>query len=70
MDSSGTTDDNGRYHYRLPPGETTFHVLDDLPAYSTVSAQESSRTVMIPDGVARLEVPPIVLVRKRDPSGT
>ena len=29
MDSSGTTDGDGRYRYRLPPGETTFYPLDD-----------------------------------------
>jgi hypothetical protein len=64
MDTSGTTDAEGRYHYRLLPGETSFYPLDELPAYERVSEHESTRTVTIPDGVAQFEIPPIVLTRR------
>jgi hypothetical protein len=69
MDSTGTTDGDGRYRYRLPPGETSFYLLDDLPAYVRASENDPSRTVKIPDGAARFEVPPIVLVRKTNQTG-
>jgi hypothetical protein len=64
MDTSGTTDAEGRYRYRLPPGETSFYLLDDPPAFARVSDKESTRTVTIPDAVARFEVPPIVVARR------
>ena len=49
-----TTDAEGRYHYRLPPGETYFYVMGYPPG-------QADLTVIIPDGAAQFEIPPIVL---------
>jgi hypothetical protein len=49
-----TTDAQGRFHYRLPPGTTYFYVMGHPTG-------RADRTVIVPDGVDRFEVPPIVL---------
>jgi len=56
------TDAKGHYHYRLPPGETYFYVMGPPTGYTTLPQEGSSRTVVIPEGVARHEVPPIEIV--------
>ena len=56
------TDAKGRYHYRLPPGETYFYVMGSPPGYARGPDKESSRTLTIPGGATRFEVPPILLV--------
>jgi hypothetical protein len=48
-----TTDSQGRFRYRLPPGETYFYVMGHPPGHA-------DKTVVIPEGVERFEVPPIV----------
>jgi hypothetical protein len=48
-----TTDAQGIFRYRLPPGETYFYVMGHSPG-------RADRTVTIPEGVDRFEVPPIV----------
>ena len=55
------TDAKGRFHYRLPSGETYFYVMGPPPGYTTLPEEGSRRTVTIPEGVARYEVPPIEL---------
>ena len=49
-----TTDTEGRYHYRLPPGETYFYVSGYPPG-------QADLTVVIPEGAVQFEIPPIVL---------
>jgi beta-lactamase regulating signal transducer with metallopeptidase domain/protocatechuate 3,4-dioxygenase beta subunit len=59
--AGATTDDRGRYHYRLPPGETSFYVTGPLGRYTRLSGEGSSRTETISDRALRYEVPPIEL---------
>jgi hypothetical protein len=56
---AATTDAQGRYHYRLPPGETYLYVMGPPTGYARLADEGSSRTVTIPEGVARFEVPPL-----------
>ncbi|APW63795.1 carboxypeptidase regulatory-like domain-containing protein [Paludisphaera borealis] len=56
---SDTTDAKGRYHYRLPAGETYFYVMGPPSGFTRLPNEGSSRTVTIPEGVAKFEVPPI-----------
>jgi hypothetical protein len=56
-----TTDAQGRYHFRLPPGETRFSVLVHQPGERRYYDEKSAQTVTIPAEAARFEVPPIVL---------
>ncbi len=49
-----TTDAEGRFRYRLPPGEAYFYVMGHPPGHADC-------TVIIPDGVARFEIPTIVM---------
>jgi BlaR1 peptidase M56 len=53
------TDAQGRYHYRLPPGETYFYICGPPAGYARLADDGSSQTVIIPDGAARYEVPPL-----------
>jgi hypothetical protein len=48
-----TTDAKGKFRYRLPPGETYLYVMGHPPGHA-------DRTVVIPEGVERFEVPPII----------
>ena len=48
------TDARGRYHYRLPPGETLFYVMGSMG-----DPPSQSQIVTIPEGVTHFEVPPI-----------
>ncbi|MFI5455562.1 MAG: carboxypeptidase regulatory-like domain-containing protein [Isosphaerales bacterium] len=59
MTQGAKTDAQGRYHYRLPPGETYLYVMGPPAGYTRLAENVSSRTVTIPDGVARYEVPPL-----------
>ncbi|MEJ7638855.1 MAG: M56 family metallopeptidase, partial [Singulisphaera sp.] len=53
------TDAQGRYHYRLPPGETYFYVMGPPSGFTRPTGDESRKTVTIPDGVTRFDVPPL-----------
>lgn len=54
------TDADGRYRFRLPPGETYLYVFDVPAGYSRDPEDpEGHRTVTIPEGVARFEAPPL-----------
>ena len=55
---SATTDVKGRFHYRLPPGETYFYVMGQGSTFITLPNNGSSQTVNIPEGTF-FEVPPI-----------
>lgn len=55
------TDAEGRYHYRLPAGETYFYVMGPPSGYARLPEEGSSRTVTIPEGVTSYTVPPIEL---------
>ena len=61
MTIAAVTDARGRYHYRLPSGETYFYVMGPPKGFNRLPGEDSSRTVTIPDGVPRYEVPPIEL---------
>ncbi|WP_337176928.1 carboxypeptidase regulatory-like domain-containing protein [Paludisphaera sp.] len=56
---SRPTDADGRYRFRLPAGETYFYIFS-LPEGDARGAERGHRTVTIPDGVARFEVPPLL----------
>ncbi|MDR3619077.1 MAG: carboxypeptidase regulatory-like domain-containing protein [Paludisphaera borealis] len=56
---SDTTDARGRYQFRLPSGETYFYVMGPPSGFTRLPNEGSSRTVTIPEGVAKFEVPPI-----------
>jgi beta-lactamase regulating signal transducer with metallopeptidase domain len=52
------TDADGRYRFRLPSGETYLYIMTLPEGYPRATGQpEGHRTVMIPEGVARFEVP-------------
>jgi len=59
MTRGAKTDPEGRYHYRLPPGETYFYVMGPPSGFTRLTGDGSSRTVTIPDGVTRYDVPPL-----------
>lgn len=61
MTRSTKTDAEGRYHYRLPSGETYLYVMGPPSGYMTRPDQGSSRTVSIPEGPTSFEAPPLVL---------
>ncbi len=61
MTTGAGTDAKGRYHYLLPSGETYFYVMGPPEGYTRLSNERSSRTVTIPEGASRFEVPPIEL---------
>jgi protocatechuate 3,4-dioxygenase beta subunit len=61
MTTGARTDARGRFHYRLPSGETYFYVMGPPAGYARLPDDESSRTVTIPEGADRYEVPPIEL---------
>jgi protocatechuate 3,4-dioxygenase beta subunit len=69
MTTGARTDARGRYHYRLPSGETYFYVMGPPGGYSKLAGEGSSRTVKIPDGASRYEVPPIELATAVTVSG-
>jgi protocatechuate 3,4-dioxygenase beta subunit len=56
------TDARGRYRYRLPSGETSFLVAELPDGFTNLPDKGSTRTVTIPDDVARFQVPPIEVV--------
>lgn len=53
------TDPEGRYRYRLPPGETYFYVMGPPSGFTKLTGDGSGQTVTIPDGVTRYDVPPL-----------
>ena len=57
------TDENGRYRFRLPPGECYLYVGGPPPGYDRLPGDGSSQTVEIPAGPRKvpLAVPPIPL---------
>ena len=59
MTRGAKTDAQGRYHYRLPPGETYFYVMGPPSGFTSLPSEGSSRTVTIPEGVTHYEVPPL-----------
>jgi protocatechuate 3,4-dioxygenase beta subunit len=61
MTIAAVTDARGRYHYRLPSGETYLYVMGPPKGFARLSGEGSSRTVTIPDGASKYEVPPIEL---------
>ncbi len=62
------TDDEGRYRFRLPPGECYIYVMGPPPGYDRLPGGASSQTVDIPAGPRNvpLAVPPIPLRKNRD----
>ena len=62
MTLGSVTDASGRYHYRLPPGETYLYVMGPPTGFTRLPGEGSSRTVTIPEGAERFEVPHIELV--------
>src|SRR5262249_3487714 len=49
MTTGARTDAAGRYHYRLPPGETRFYVSGSPAGFTGLPNEGSSRTVTIPE---------------------
>ncbi len=56
---SRTTDAKGRFHYRLPSGETFLYVMGAGPNFITLPDNGSSQTVTIPDDAKSFAAPPI-----------
>ncbi|MGC8642315.1 MAG: carboxypeptidase regulatory-like domain-containing protein [Isosphaeraceae bacterium] len=63
MTRGAKTDASGRFHYRLPSGETYFYVMGPPAGFTRLPNEGSSRTVTIPEGVAHFVVPLIEIVR-------
>jgi len=57
------TDRDGRYRFRLPPGETYFYIFDPPQGYAPLPQEGSSQLVEIPADAVRFQVPPIPLRR-------
>ncbi|SIO40013.1 Carboxypeptidase regulatory-like domain-containing protein [Singulisphaera sp. GP187] len=54
------TQDGGHYHYRLPPGKTTFFIMSSMADLRRRFTTGSTRaTVTIPEGVTHYHVPPL-----------
>jgi hypothetical protein len=53
------TDADGRYRFRLPPGDTDFYIFDLPQGYSRLPSDGSSQHVEVPGGAATFRVPPI-----------
>jgi hypothetical protein len=53
------TDRDGRYRFRVPPGETYFYVSGPPEGYTWLPQEGSSQLVEIPDDVTTFRVPPI-----------
>ena len=63
-----TTDEEGRYRFRLPPGECYIYVAGPPAGYDRLPGDGSSQTVDIPAGPRHvpLAVPPIPLRKNCD----
>jgi beta-lactamase regulating signal transducer with metallopeptidase domain len=61
MTRQAKTDAQGRYHYRLPAGETYLYVMAPPEGFTRLTGNSSAVTVVIPAGVDRYEVPPLEL---------
>jgi len=59
---SATTDAEGRYHFRLPPGKARLYIFGTPPGYTTQTDNVSGTTVTLPDGVLHFEAPPLEAV--------
>ncbi|MHB1562283.1 MAG: carboxypeptidase regulatory-like domain-containing protein, partial [Isosphaeraceae bacterium] len=59
MSLGATTDAQGHYHYRLPPGETYFYVVAAPEGLTRLAGEGSTRTVTIPEGTTTYRIPPI-----------
>ncbi len=58
------TDENGRYRFRLPPGEAFFYVFNEIPdvdGQEVMGGQGVSQTATIPGDAREFTVPRIVL---------
>jgi beta-lactamase regulating signal transducer with metallopeptidase domain len=69
MTQGAKTDAQGRYHYRLPPGETYLYVMGPPPGFTRLPGEGSSRTITIPEGTSHYEVPPIEIAAAVTPRG-
>ena len=59
MTQQAKTDEQGHYHFRLPPGETYLYVMAPPAEFTTLPNEGSSVTVTIPKDATRYELPPI-----------
>ncbi len=69
MVSSATSDEKGRYRFRLPVGETYFYVMRSADGFTTTDGHQGGRTVTIPEGVTNFEGPAIELAPARTVRG-
>ena len=56
---SATTDAQGRYRFRLPPGETYFYICGETPSFKRLPDDSSNRRVTIPEDAKTFTVPTI-----------
>ena len=59
--AGGKTDSTGRYRCRVPSGETYIYVFGPPHGFTRLRGDGSSRTVTIPEGTLKFELPPIEL---------
>ena len=55
--SRATSDPQGRFRLRLPPGETYLYVMGSASSFVTLPNDGSSRTFTVPEGVDAFEAP-------------
>jgi hypothetical protein len=66
--ASASTDNEGRYRFRLPPGQTYFYICGPVPAAYGPRPTPGGHTVQIPDGAHDFTVPSIeILPRSLQP---
>ncbi|WP_165221564.1 M56 family metallopeptidase [Aquisphaera insulae] len=61
MTHGAKSDAQGRYHYRLPAGETYLYVMGMPPGYTNPTGNTTGVTVTIPEGVTEYKVPSLEL---------
>jgi hypothetical protein len=62
MTTGVKTDSSGRYHYRLPAGESFFYVMGHPDGFNSLPDGKSTRTVKIPEGAVQFKIPMIELI--------
>ncbi len=62
---SATTDEKGRYRFRLPPGETYFYIFGRPIPSEFGRMSRGSQTVVIPDDTREFTVPRIEIRREK-----